>query len=108
MRSMIIREWTDPENSMHPGLDYWREPQAATPPVWRSQRAQNPDGRQRPSRKGNLRQQNTANGEDRDYPLSASKQQKRPEGPSSGARGRLGGVRAGVLTQGRQHGEPPG
>jgi hypothetical protein len=28
---MIIREWTDPENSMHPGLDWWREAMASVP-----------------------------------------------------------------------------
>jgi hypothetical protein len=31
MRSMIIREWTDPENSMHPGLDRMAQRVGMTP-----------------------------------------------------------------------------
>jgi hypothetical protein len=84
MRAMIIREWTDPENSMHPGLDYWREPWAVTSRTGRLS-AEN-ISTQSDDRAGRAisEEQTTANGEDRHHPLSASINNKSGPKASSG------------------------
>ncbi len=87
MRSMIIREWTDPEDSMHPGLTLRTGPRPCPldrPPCV-STRFLQKTLRSRGRTKGKaLPDSISGPSDDGPDPRKAPKQKKRPAAPSQG------------------------